>query len=67
MSQKPKIAVLGAGITGISTAHEILEEFGNDVGLTVFAEDFVPNITKSVGAEMCIPFMLGNTDLNLQR
>ena len=67
MSRKPKIAVLGAGISGISTAYEILKDFGNNVVLTIIAEEFVPDITSSMAAGLWQPNALSNTPEYLQR
>lgn len=44
-----KIAVIGAGIIGITSACRILEHFPN-ANITVYADRFSPNTTSDVSA-----------------
>lgn len=53
-----KIAVIGAGVIGITTAIRLQEKFGNKVSITVFSEEFSPNTTGDVSAGLFLLYKL---------
>lgn len=54
-TQQP-VVVLGAGIIGLSVAHELLDK---GYKVTVYAEEFSPNVATSFGQGAVRPFGLG--------
>lgn len=50
-----KIAVIGAGIVGITSTCRILEHFPN-ANITVYADRFSPNTTSDVSAGLLLAF-----------
>lgn len=57
-----KIAVIGAGIIGLSTAVAISEKYRSaPIDVTLFAESFSPNTTGDGSAGFISPYILGNT------
>ena len=44
---RPRIAVVGAGVVGLSTAVCLAETFGQQLDITVIAERFSPNLTSN--------------------
>lgn len=55
--QSNRIAVLGAGVIGLSTAYELLK-LGYDV--TIYADTFSPNLTSDIAAGIWSPPSLKN-------
>jgi D-amino-acid oxidase len=57
-----KIAVVGAGIIGLSSAVRIQEELGlPNVHITLIAEKFSPETTSDGAAGIWGPYLLGDT------
>lgn len=52
---KAKIAIIGAGVIGLSVAVRLLESCGDLVAITVIAERFHPNITSNGAGGMVYP------------
>ncbi len=61
-----KVAVIGAGISGVSSAYNILTS-APDVKVTIIADKCLPNITSNVAAGFWIPWMLEETPPELER
>merc|ERR1712071_562826 len=55
-----KVAIVGAGVIGLSCATVIQERFP-DVSLTIFAEKFSPATTSDGAAGLFAPYLLGDT------
>lgn len=51
------IAVVGAGIVGLTTAFTLKEKLGNAVNIAVFAEKKSPNTTGDVAAGVLAPYV----------
>lgn len=51
----PRVAVVGAGLIGLSTALRIAEVNPNCCSITLLSEQFSPNTTSDVAAGMLIP------------
>jgi D-amino-acid oxidase len=51
------VAVIGAGISGLSCAYELAK---HDVAITVFAEQFSPHITSNKAAAFWFPYHIRN-------
>ena len=60
------VAVVGAGIIGLSTAVCILER-DPTVKVTVIADKFTPNTTSDGAAGLIMPIFMGRTPIQLQR
>jgi D-amino-acid oxidase len=56
-----RIAVIGAGIIGMTTAVAIKEAFPS-TEVTIFADNFTPNTTGDGSAGLWSPYILANTD-----
>nr|CAH7746604.1 unnamed protein product [Callosobruchus chinensis] len=56
-----KIAVVGCGAIGITTALEIQDQLRNGVQVTIFSKDFSPNLTSDVAAGLWEPYLLEMT------
>ncbi|CAD7011729.1 unnamed protein product [Ceratitis capitata] len=59
-----QIAVIGGGVSGVSSAIQILEYLkstGNPVAVTVLSEAFSPNTTGDGSAGLWGPYLLGGT------
>lgn len=56
-----QIAVIGAGIIGLTTAVEIQEKFRSTISVTIFAENVSPNTTGDVSAGLWTPYLMKNT------
>ena len=57
-----KIAVIGAGVVGLSSAVQIAEQyFKQDVQVTVISEAFSPNTTGDGSAGLWGPYYFGDT------
>lgn len=54
------VAIVGAGIVGLTTAFTIQEKFGSAISVTVFAETFTPNTTGDVAAGVLSPYVWDN-------
>lgn len=55
-----KVAVIGAGIIGLSSAVRIQEE-APDAEITLIAEKFSPETTSDLAAGIWGPYLLGDT------
>ncbi|KAH9363635.1 hypothetical protein HPB48_004156 [Haemaphysalis longicornis] len=55
---KCRVAVVGAGIVGMSTAVRIAEELAPAVQVTVLAEHFSPHTTGDVAAGFFNPYIV---------
>ena len=60
------VAVIGAGIIGLSSAVCILER-NPSIKLTLIADKFCPDTTSDGAAGLIMPFNMGNTPIHLQR
>ena len=56
-----RVAVVGAGVIGLTTAVAIKETFPN-ADVTIFADEFSPNTTGDGSAGLWSPYLTGNTD-----
>ena len=57
-----KVAVVGAGVVGLSTAHCIAEKFRDaGVSVTVIADKFSPNTTSDKAGALIWPLLLGSS------
>lgn len=56
-----KVAVIGAGVIGLGSAVAVAEHFGNNVDITLFAEEVSPNTTGDGSAGLWSPYILGDT------
>ncbi|XP_042317108.1 D-aspartate oxidase [Sceloporus undulatus] len=63
---KAKIAVIGAGLIGLSTAVCISDSI-SDCSVTVIADRFTPNTTSDVAAGMLIPHIYPGTPVHQQK
>lgn len=57
-----RIAVIGCGVIGLSTALEIQNEI-KGAKITVFTEKLSPNTTGDVSAGLWEPYLLENTPI----
>nr|CAH0098111.1 unnamed protein product [Daphnia galeata] len=55
-----KVAVIGAGVIGLSVATVLQEKFPN-LSITLFADKFSPGTTSDGAAGLWMPFLLGDT------
>ncbi|NXJ77652.1 OXDD oxidase, partial [Trogon melanurus] len=62
----PKVAVVGAGVIGLSTALCIVETCAS-CSVTVLADQFSPNTTSDVAAGMLIPHTYPGTPIHVQK
>ncbi|KAH8412050.1 hypothetical protein KR222_007947 [Zaprionus bogoriensis] len=61
----PNVAVIGAGVNGVSSAIKILEHYQKakqNVQVTLISDEFTPNTTGDGSAGLWGPFLLGGTD-----
>lgn len=56
-----KIAIIGAGIIGTTTAYRLLEQFGKGVSVRIFSAEFSPSTTGDVSAGLWCPRGLNGT------
>lgn len=56
-----KIAVIGAGVTGLAVALQTQEYFGSTVQVTILSDDFSPNTTGDGSAGLWGPYLSGST------
>lgn len=61
MSSVIKIAIIGAGVVGTTTAIRLQELFGKRISLTLYSEEFSPKTTGDVSAGLWGPYILGDT------
>lgn len=61
MSSVKKIAIIGAGVIGSTTAIRLQEQFGKSISITIFSDAFSPHTTGDVSAGLWGPFLLCNT------
>ncbi|XP_028405877.1 D-aspartate oxidase-like isoform X2 [Dendronephthya gigantea] len=66
MASGKKVAIIGAGICGISSAI-CLQDADPTLDLTIIADQFSPNLTSDVAAGFWDPVFLKNTPLEKQR
>ena len=52
---RPRIVIVGAGVTGLSVGVCLLETLGGLVDVTILSEKFSPNIDSNTAAAYCIP------------
>ncbi|XP_027603661.1 uncharacterized protein LOC114002094 isoform X2 [Pipra filicauda] len=62
----PKVAVVGAGVIGLSTALCIVEACPS-CSVTVLSDQFSPNTTSDVAAGMLIPHTYPGTPIHMQK
>ncbi|NWW50005.1 OXDD oxidase, partial [Pedionomus torquatus] len=62
----PKVAVVGAGVVGLSTALCIAETCPS-CSVTVLSDQFSPNTTSDVAAGMLIPHTYAGTPIHVQK
>ena len=65
-SNMASIAVVGAGVIGLSSAVTILER-DPTLKVTLIADAFSPNTTSDGAAGLILPFGMGNTPFALQK
>ena len=53
---RPRVAVVGAGVIGLSTAVCLAETFGRQLDITIIAEHFSPDTTSDRAAAAIMPF-----------
>ena len=56
-----QIAVIGAGVIGLSCAVKIIECFKDNVEIRIFSEKFSPNTTGDGSAGLWGPYKSGHT------
>lgn len=59
-----KVAIIGAGIIGTTTALRICETFSDLISVTVFSEEKSPNTTGDISAGLWGPYLLLDTPQN---
>lgn len=57
-----KLAVVGAGVIGLSSAYHLVEKFGDEVSVTVIAEKFSPNTTSDKAGGIIHPISFTSVD-----
>ena len=61
MSARPRVAVVGAGVIGLSTAVCLAETYGRQLDITVIAEHFSPDTTSDRAGATIKPFIPPST------
>ena len=56
MSHSCKVAVVDAGVVGLSTAYHLVEKFGSGVSVTVIADKFSPDTTSDKSGAILVPY-----------
>ncbi|XP_017783561.1 PREDICTED: D-aspartate oxidase [Nicrophorus vespilloides] len=56
-----KVAVVGAGVIGLTTALEVQKKLGHRVAVTIYTSDVSPNTTGDVSAGLWTPYLLQET------
>ena len=59
----PRIAIIGAGVVGLSCAHQILKDLGDNVQITVIAEGFMNQTTTFGSGGLWEPYQIAGTRL----
>ncbi len=59
-----KIAVLGAGVIGLSTAYDLLKK---DYHVTIYADEFSPNLTSDIAAGIWSPPSVSQLESDAQK
>lgn len=54
------VAVVGAGVVGLTTAYILQEKLGNALNISIFAENVSPNTTGDVAAGVLAPYVWDN-------
>lgn len=54
----PKIAIIGAGVVGLSVALKLVEKHGNDVDVTIVSEAFVQQTTSYGSGGLWEPYAI---------
>lgn len=57
-----KIAVVGAGVIGLTTAVTVQEKLGSAAAVTIFTENVSPNTTGDVSAGLWTPYLMQDTN-----
>ena len=52
---KPRIAVVGAGVMGLSVGLCLIEKYGSQLELTIIADKFSPDTTSDRAGAMILP------------
>ena len=60
MSRKLKVAVVGAGVIGLSAALHLTERFPSLLDVTVIADRFTPDTTSDKAGMMIMPVDLSS-------
>ena len=66
MSRCPRVCIVGAGISGLSTA-VFLQQSGVKADVTIIADKFSPNTTSDVAAGVWGPHAVADTPEHLVR
>ena len=56
---KPRVAIIGAGVIGLSIATHLAETYGRALDVTVMADKFTPNTTSDGAGGIFIPYTVG--------
>ena len=56
---KPRVAVIGAGVIGLSIATRLAETYGRGLDVTVMADKFTPNTTSDGAGGIFVPYTVG--------
>ena len=73
IQSRPRVAVVGAGVIGLSTAVCLAETYGRQLDITVIAEHFSPNTTSNRAVAIffiipgCDPFVLKHAPVMFHR
>lgn len=68
MNKQVKIAVIGGGVIGLTTAIEIHRKFGHQAKVVIIADKFTPNTTSDIAAGLWEPYLLAeNSEENVIR
>jgi hypothetical protein len=57
----PHVAIIGAGIVGLSCAYKLKEEFGDDVNVTIIADAFLSQTTTYGSGGLWEPYQIAGT------
>lgn len=63
MSDTVKIAVIGAGVVGLSVAYQLTQQYGSRVDVTVVAETFIQQTTSFGTAGLWEPYAIAGKEL----
>lgn len=59
-----KVAVVGAGVVGLTTAYTLQQKFGHVLNVSIFAENVSPNTTGDVAAGVLSPYVWDNMSVD---